>query len=118
LLQQVLDRRLDRFAENERRLLAVAAVIGQEVPLPVWSEVTISDDELIYELVDRAVAAQVLVTPNTGTSVRFAHALIREALYEGLLPPRRRLWHRRIAEVLLARPTADPDAVAYQLRQA
>ena len=118
LLQQVLDRRLDRFAENERRLLAVAAVIGQEVPLPVWGEVTISDDELIYELVDRAVVAQVLVTPNTGTSVRFAHALIREALYEGLLPPRRRLWHRRIAEVLLARPTADPDAVAYQLRQA
>ena len=59
---------------------SVAAVIGQEVPLPVWGDVTISDDELIYELVDRAVAAQVLVTPNTGTSVRFAHALIREAL--------------------------------------
>ena len=52
-----------------------------------------------------------------GTSVRFDHALIREALYEGTLPPRRRGWHLRAGEVLAALAGPDPDAVAYHLRQ-
>jgi DNA-binding CsgD family transcriptional regulator len=51
--------------------------------------------------------------------VRFAHALIREALYESVLPPRRRDQHRQIAEALIAQGSApDPDAVAYHLSQA
>ena len=44
--------------------------------------------------------------------------MTREALYEGVLPPRRRLWHRRTAEALSAQPDADPDAVAYHFEQA
>jgi DNA-binding NarL/FixJ family response regulator len=53
-----------------------------------------------------------------GTRVRFVHALTRGALYEGVLPPRRRLWHRQAAEVLSARPDADPDIVAYHFEYA
>jgi hypothetical protein len=49
--------------------------------------------------------------------VRFAHALIREALYLGTSPPRRRQWHRRTGEALL-HATPDPDVVAYHFRQA
>ena len=45
-------------------------------------------------LVERAVEARVLDATPDGLAVRFAHALIREALYEGVLPPRRRAWHR------------------------
>ena len=58
-----------------------------------------------------------LVEP-TAEGLRFAHALIREALYEGTLPLRRRGWHRKVGETLAGTRGADPDAVAYHLRQA
>jgi DNA-binding CsgD family transcriptional regulator len=118
LVQQVLTRRLERFEEKDRQHLAVAAVIGQEVPLELWSEVAAMTEQEILELVERVVSAYLMVMPRDGSAVRLAHALVREALYEGLLPARRRIWHRRIAEVLLARTNADPDAIAYHLRQA
>ncbi len=39
LLQQIVDDRLARLGDEEDALLAVAAVIGQEVPLAVWQAV-------------------------------------------------------------------------------
>ena len=55
----------------------------------------------------------------TAPKVEFAHALVREVLYEGILPPRRRVWHRRVAEVDCGHcPRPDPDAVAYHFTQA
>ena len=56
-------------------------------------------------------------TPD-GAGVRFAHALIREALYEGIPLPRAARVHRRAAEALLATADPDPDAVAYHLQRA
>ena len=53
-----------------------------------------------------------------GDEVGFAHALVREVLYEGILPPRRRVWHRRVAEVLADVPGVDPDAVADHFQRA
>jgi DNA-binding CsgD family transcriptional regulator len=118
LVQQVLTRRLERFVEEDRQHLAVAAVIGQEVSLELWSEVADLTEQEVLELVEQVVSAYLMVMPPAGTTIRFAHALVREALYEGLLPARRRIWHRKIAEVLLARVDPDPDAIAYHLRQA
>ena len=60
------------------------------------------DDEALLDVVERAVEAHLLEAERDGTRVRFVHALTREALYEGVLPPRRRLWHRRVGEALLA----------------
>src|SRR5437773_1205646 len=59
-------------------------------------------------------------TPSTWASccARFVHALVREALYQGLPPSRRRGWHRRAGEVLAAEARPDPDAVAYHFRRA
>src|SRR5215217_8210270 len=54
----------------------------------------------------------------TARAFRFVHALTREAIYEGVLPPRRRLWHRRVAETLAAGAQPDPDTVAYHFQQA
>jgi DNA-binding CsgD family transcriptional regulator len=118
LVQQVLDQRLDRLGAEDRQLLAAAAVIGEEVPLELWSEVSRIDEQNILNVVERAVATHVMRVPAHGTSMRFAHALIREVLYEGLLPARRRVWHRSVAEALISRGVHDPDAIAFHLRQA
>src|SRR5215212_1769425 len=118
LLRQVIDGRVGRLGEETRTPLAIAAVIGQEVPLDLWADVGSLDEEALLRIVEGAVEAHLLEAERDGTRVRFVHALTREALYEGVLPPRRRLWHRRTAEALSAQPDADPDAVAFHFEQA
>lgn len=118
LLRQVIDARVDRLGEDARSLLAVAAVIGQSVPLDLWMRVADTDEETLLSVADAAAEARVLAIAEDGERARFAHALIREALYEGVPPLRRRSRHRRVGEALAAWPTTDPDAVAYHFRQA
>jgi DNA-binding CsgD family transcriptional regulator len=116
LLRQVIAGRLARLGDEDRRLLAVAAVLGQEPPFALWATVGDAGEEALLATAERAVAAHALEA--TASGVRFAHALIREALYAGVLAPRRRAWHRRAGEALLATPGPDPDVVAHHLRQA
>jgi DNA-binding CsgD family transcriptional regulator/tetratricopeptide (TPR) repeat protein len=118
LLQQVIEGRLARLGDTVRTQLGVAAVIGQRVPLDIWQRVGGLSEEELLETIERAVDAQLLDAGDDGASVEFAHALVREVLYEGILPPRRRVWHRRVAEVIVDMPAPDPDAVAYHFTQA
>ena len=47
LLQQIVDDRLARLGDETAALLAIAAVVGQEVPLAVWEAVTRADEETL-----------------------------------------------------------------------
>jgi tetratricopeptide (TPR) repeat protein len=118
LIRQVIEQRLARLGDDAYGVLAVAAVVGQQVPLGLWSEVANRDEEALLDVIDPAVEARVLAAAPDGLSVSFTHALIRETLYEGITPPRRRIWHRKIAEALLERLRPDPDALAWHFQQA
>ncbi|HEY7908648.1 MAG TPA: AAA family ATPase, partial [Thermomicrobiales bacterium] len=118
LLRQVIDGRLARLDGEAQRLLAVAAVIGQVVPLAHWMAAAGAAEEALGRAIERAAAARILEPSPDGDGVRFAHALIREALYEGVAPLLRRGWHRRVGEHLADLPAPDPDAVAYHFRRA
>jgi len=118
LLRQLIDGRLARLGEDARAVLTVAAVIGQEVPLAAWQAVAAVDEGTMLDAIDRAAESRILEESADGASVRFVHALLREALYEGVSPSRRRVWHRRVGEALIALPDPDPDAAAHHLRQA
>ncbi|HET8627905.1 MAG TPA: AAA family ATPase [Thermomicrobiales bacterium] len=118
LLRQVIERRLARLGEAARDLLALAAVIGQEMPLDLWAAASGVPEEALSDAAERAVEAHLLAETPDGAGLRFVHALLRETLYVGLALPRRRAWHRRLGELLAARPAPDPDAVAYHFRLA
>jgi DNA-binding CsgD family transcriptional regulator/tetratricopeptide (TPR) repeat protein len=118
LLRQVIEGRLRRMAPETERLLAVAAVIGQEVPVSLWAAVAGTDEEGVLEAVEAAAGVRLVVDTPDGTGMRFAHALIREALYAGLPRAQRRGWHRRTGEALLETPQPDPDAVAHHFGRA
>lgn len=119
LLRHVIDRRIARLDDAARVLLALAALIGQDVPLDLWGGVAGADDRALLPVVERAIAARLLEAAGAGgEGVRFTHALIRQALYEATAPPRRRIWHRQVAESLAAGRAPDPDAVGYHFRQA
>ncbi len=118
LLRQVIDGRLARLDDESQRLLAVAAIIGHEVPLAVWATVGEVDEDALLDVVEQGIEARLLIELPDGERVQFAHALIRETLYEGMLATRRRRMHRQIGETIAAQPDADPDAVAYHFQRA
>lgn len=118
LLQQVIEGRLARLGEDAHRLLGKAAVIGQEVPIGLWTAVTGMDEETSLAVVERATEARLADATLDGAALRFVHPLIREALYAGIPPLRRRVWHRQVGEALAALPHADPDSVASHFQRA
>ena len=117
-VRQVIEERAARLGSDIQEALAMAAVIGHEVPLPLWQRVSGLSDLDLMDVVEQAVERQLLVASPDGSRVQFVHALTREALYESVTPPRRRLWHERAATVLMETDHSDPDAVAFHLQHA
>ena len=118
LIQQVIERRLSRFSQDQRRLLEAAAVIGHTVSFDLWLTVTGHDVSDLDDLAMEAVAAHVLEHSLNGTDFRFVHALIREVLYSGANAVKRRTLHQQIGEELAHRPQPNPSTVADHLVRA
>ena len=118
LLRQVIERRLYRLPQATEQLLAIAAIVGHDVPLALWANVGEVTEGDLLDHIERALEARLLIEVPDGRGVRFAHALIREALYAQTPALRRRVLHRQAGEALAALLAPDPDAVAYHFRQA
>ena len=118
LLKQVIERRLARLNTTVRKALEVASVIGQDVPLDIWRAIIQLPDDQLDVLVQEALEYHILDEAPDSAGWRFSHALVREALHEGIALIRRRRLHRQVAEILAQRPLADPDAVAHHFQQA
>ena len=113
LVQQVIEGRLSRLDESTREALQIAAVIGQEIPLSLWQELTGMDDDQLAEIVEAAMVAGLIDEVPNRHSLAFNHALVREALYNSLFLLRRRGLHRRIAEIMASDSLPDPDTIAH-----
>ena len=118
LVRQVIDGRLLRLGETTRSALEVASVIGQDVPYSLWSIVSRVQENDLAAVVERAIEAHVLEDRREGDRLRFTHALVRDALYEGVLLPRRLLLHRQVAEAMIANASIAPDTIAAHLQAA
>jgi DNA-binding CsgD family transcriptional regulator len=118
LLRQMIERRFAAISNEGRRLLAAAAVIGQEVPYDLWAAVTATGIEALQDVSESAIEAALLDETADGLRVRFRHPLIRAVLYETILPSRRRRMHRQAGEELALHAGADPDVVADHFRRA
>jgi DNA-binding NarL/FixJ family response regulator len=118
LVKQVIDARLIGLGNNARRLLELAAVVGQEAPLLLLRRVIDLSDDDFTEALERATRSQLLVTEASTMCVQFTHALVRDSLYEGTPLLRRQRWHRRIAEVLAEAGSQQPAVIAHHFRQA
>ncbi len=118
-LRQVIDARVAKLGSGFDTLLGLAATIGEVVPLALWATVGATSETALLPLIERAIDARVFDATPDGLAVRFSHSLIREALYDSILPPRRRGWHRVIGDVMASQHgTPDPDAIAYHFSQA
>ncbi|MFW6074892.1 MAG: helix-turn-helix transcriptional regulator, partial [Chloroflexota bacterium] len=118
LVQQMVGNRLLRMSEWSRRLLEFASVIGEHVPLDQWESASGASDEELDQAIQEAVEVNLLAESTENEGFRFSHALIRDAIYETVTLPRRRLWHEYVADYLASQPLPDPDAIADHLQLA
>ena len=108
-VQSLMQARMDRLDPADKAAIQAASVLGQRF-----------EREVVAHLLGRngydpeRLAAHLLVRPE-GESFLFAHALIRDAVYDTLLKSRRRELHRLAAEWFAER---DPALQAEHLDRA
>ncbi len=100
-VQSLLASRVDRLADNVRRTLQLAAVIGRTFYRRVLQAISGASDQLgehlqVLEAADFIYEAARLPE----WEYIFRHALTQEAVYETLLLKHRREFHRRAGEAL------------------
>jgi DNA-binding SARP family transcriptional activator/tetratricopeptide (TPR) repeat protein len=92
--------RADRLSAQDHRALQASAVLGHRTALAALCHVI---DESSYDpvaLLDSALMR------GDGVELEFAHALLRDAIYESTLKSQRREWHRRAAAWFAERDAA------------
>jgi class 3 adenylate cyclase/tetratricopeptide (TPR) repeat protein len=102
-IREVVGRRVARLSAQANRTLRVAAVIGPEFELAVLQRAAGVDEEDLVSALEEATQARLVVeVPGPAAGYRFAHALVRHTLYEGLSAGRRVTLHRRVAQAIEA----------------
>jgi eukaryotic-like serine/threonine-protein kinase len=109
-VRAVVAERLSRLSGDCRRTLEIASVVGRDFELRVLQPVSGLDAGQLLMLLEEAEAARLVgAVPGELSRWRFAHALVREVLYEGLLAARRVRLHGLVADALEAVHAAEPE---------
>ncbi|KIF06215.1 hypothetical protein PL81_08750, partial [Streptomyces sp. RSD-27] len=116
-VQEVLRRRLALLAPTVTAGLRLAAVAGRESPVALLLRAADSDAEQLLDALDAGVTAGLLTEPRPGT-VRFTHALVRDALEGDLTRLRLARMHSRLGRALIALGSDDVAATAHHLLRA
>ena len=99
--REVIARRLDRLSGDCSEVITRASVLGREFALEALARLCGRDVGRVLDILDEASANRLLTdVPGIGGLLRFAHVLIRDALYEGLTPTRRVRLHRETVAAL------------------
>ena len=109
-LSEVILARVHGLAEPTPSILRQAAVLGEVIDDHWLAEMTGQPLATITEALREAVSRHLLAIDGGGC--RFRHALVREALYEDLLPGERERLHAAAAQLLQG-----PSPLSEQVRQ-
>ncbi len=99
-IRAVVARRVRRLTPATATLLEAGAVAGTELEVPLLVAVTGRSADDVLAGIDEAEAAGLVVGTSIGGVFGFAHALVREVIYDGLARHTRRQLHSRLAEVV------------------
>src|SRR5581483_1252555 len=122
-VKEVIGRRISALSEEANHVLGVASVLGRDFSLDILERVSDTPAERILDALDEAVRTQIVQEiPGSPGRFRFAHALVRETLYEELTAARRVRLHRHAASVFEGLSGDDHDLfvseLAYHLLEA
>ncbi len=112
-VREVVSQRLARLAPETSQLLELAATAGSEFDLDVVRRAAgLAEAELLVALDEGVRSGMIEELPARGLACRFAHELVRRALYDRLSRARQAELHLRVAEALEGSPRPSPRALA------
>jgi DNA-binding CsgD family transcriptional regulator len=104
-VQESVQRRVQRLPESRRRILALAAVIGERFDFRLLQEIADEDEQSLLLMLKELIAAQ-LIVEESADQFAFRHAITREVVYGTLMARERRALHQQIALVLEQLPVS------------
>ena len=119
-IRHLLLPKLQRVSAGASEALGCAAALGTDVDLRLLERCLPDASPLDEWLAESLDAALLVPGAASGQGPRFAHALVREALYEELVPPgeRRRSVHARLSTALEASALLPDDALSERAHHA
>jgi tetratricopeptide (TPR) repeat protein len=117
-VKDLLLRRMRQLDDDCKRLLTFAAVTGHEFTLDVLESVSGAAPDTLVETIERAIAAHIVDETASIGRFTFAHALIRETIYEQLSFTRRAQLHRLIGAAIESQEHDRPAELAYHFSAA
>ncbi len=108
---ELIKRRLERIDDEEREILEVAAVIGDEFDTALLALTSGMDELKILKRLNNIYRKHKLIYEKDG-KYHFEHSIIREVLYNELLDELRRKYHKIIGDIILELNKENPVPVA------
>jgi serine/threonine protein kinase/tetratricopeptide (TPR) repeat protein len=101
-IKEVLGKKLESLDEESSHVLGLAAVVGREFSFSMLREVTGLDEDRLIDIIDECLQARLVVARHIpGEEVyAFADTQLRDVLYEGISPVRRRRHHLKVGEAM------------------
>lgn len=106
-LLAAVSQHIDNLPPQTLEVLSIASAIGTEVPLAALSRVARRSPDIVMNELEPAIDARVLCVTRGSASLRFAHALVRDALYQRLRTFERASLHKAIGDELASLHSVD-----------
>jgi hypothetical protein len=98
-LDEIVTRELSRLDPPVRDLVFFASALGREFRPEILATAMAAEETELFGRLDR-LERRGLLSPTRNGGYDFTHDLVRQAIYQSLSQPRRRLIHRQIARAL------------------
>ena len=113
-VHEVIAGRLAQLSPPARKIAEVGAAVGSAFTLEVLLQVESENEEGAISALDELWQKRVIREQNPG-EFDFTHDKLREVALAEISPPQRRLYHRKIAQVLETLNGQDRDPVSSQI---
>jgi predicted ATPase len=116
-VKEVIGRRLEHVSESCQRVLSMAAIIGRRFRFEVLQAIGELPEEALLDALEEAMRTQLVREESAAGEVEydFAHALLREVLYERLSLRRRMTLHQKVGETFERLYAGRLDSVVEEL---
>ena len=109
-LNELVRERLSRIDIESAEIIRWAAVLAPRINLTLLETLSNADGVAVGNALELAERHGMLQLTDSG--YRFSHDLIARSIYREISPARRRIMHRRVAELLERQPAADLEHAA------
>ncbi|MBE9079986.1 AAA family ATPase [Romeria aff. gracilis LEGE 07310] len=113
-VQSVLTARLAQLSPKTRQVANLAAAVGRSFTLWVLHQASDEDEDTIVDALDELWQYRI-IREQGGDTYDFSHDKLREVAYDSISGPKRRLFHRRIAQALETLQAQVLEAVSAQV---